>query len=284
METPQPRPDPFDELKDRHRRMWAMGDYKSVAGEVVPELGAVLAAEAGIRPGDYVLDVAAGTGNASIPAALAGASVVALDLTPELLAAGRGIAGDQGVEVDWVQGDAEDLPFPDGTFDAVISCVGVMFAPNHRLAAGELLRVCRPGGTIALLNWTPEGFVGELIAIMRDYQPPQTAVPGPPMWGREDYVAGLFEDGAFEDWQSRKQMVTVDRFENPEHFRDFFKANFGPVVGVYRGIGEDLERSAALDRELSSLAERHARSTSGGIEMDWEYLLVRGTAAGQGDP
>ena len=278
MDTPQPRPDPARELKDRHRRMWALGNYQSVAGEVVPELGTVLAAEAGISPGDYVLDVAAGTGNASIPAALAGARVVALDLTPELLDAGRVIAGNQSVELEWVQGDAEDLPFQDGTFDAVISCVGVMFAPNHRQAAAELLRVCRPGGTIALLNWTPEGFVGELIGIMRDYQPPQAAAPGAPLWGREDYVAGLFESGALEDWQSRKQMVTVDRFANPEHFRDFFKANFGPVVGVYRGIGEDLERTAALDRELSSLAERHARGTADGIEMDWEYLLVRGTA------
>ncbi len=280
METPQPQSDPARELKDRHRRMWALGDYKSIAGEVVPELGAVLAAEAGIGPGDYVLDVAAGTGNASIPAALTGASVVALDLTPELLAAGRGIAAAQGVELDWMQGDAEDLPFQDGTFDAVISCVGVMFAPNHRKAAAELVRVCRPGGTIALLNWTPEGFVGELIAIMRDYQPPQAAVPGPPLWGREDYLSGLFEPDAVQGWQSRKQVITVDRFQTPEHFRDFFKANFGPVVGVYRGIGEDLERSAALDRELSSLAERHARGTADGIEMDWEYLLVRATAAG----
>lgn len=279
METPQSRPDPSRELKDRHRRMWALGDYKSVAGEVVPELGTVLAAEAGIGPGDYVLDVAAGTGNASIPAAQAGARVVALDLTPELLEAGQAIAGDRGVELDWLQGDAEDLPFPDSTFDAVISCVGVMFAPDHRQAAAELLRVCRPGGTVALLNWTPEGFVGELIAIMRDYQPSQAAVPGPPLWGRQDYVSGLF-GGGVQDWQGRQQMVTVDRFENPGHFLEFFKADFGPVVGVYHGIGEDPERSAALDRELSSLAERHARSTAGGIEMDWEYLLLRGTAAG----
>lgn len=279
MNAPQPRPDPFRELKDRHRRMWALGDYKSVAGEVVPELGAVLAAESGIGPGDYVLDVAAGTGNASIPAALAGATVVALDLTPELLEAGSALAGEQGLELEWVEGDAEDLPFADGSFDAVISCVGVMFAPNHRQAAAELLRVCRPGGTVALLNWTPEGFVGELIGIMSDYQPPQAAAPGPPLWGQEDYVAGLFAPGIV-DWQSRKQMVTVDRFQTPEHFQEFFKANFGPVVGAYRGLGGDPERSAALDRELSSLAERHARSTADGIEMDWEYLLLRGTAAG----
>ncbi|MER1995180.1 MAG: class I SAM-dependent methyltransferase [Arthrobacter sp.] len=280
METPQPLPDPARELKDQHRRMWALGNYRSVAAEVTPELGDVLAAEAGVGPGDYVLDVAAGTGNASIPAAMTGARVVALDLTPELLAAGQDIAVGRGLELDWLEGDAEELPFPDSTFDAVMSCVGVMFAPNHRRAAAELVRVCRPGGTIALLNWSPEGFVGELIAIMRDYQPAQAAVPGPPLWGREDYVAGLFAAGALEGWQSRKQVVTVDRFEDPDHFRDFFKENFGPVVGVYRGIGEDLERSAALDRELASLAERHARGTANGIEMDWEYLLVRATAAG----
>lgn len=280
MDTPQSRPGQSREPKDQHRRMWALGDYASVASEVVPGLGAVLAAEAGISAGDYVLDVAAGTGNASIPAAQAGARVVALDLTPELLEAGQGLPGAQGVELEWVEGDAEDLPFTDDTFDAVISCVGVMFAPNHRQSAAELLRVCRPGGTIALLNWTPEGFVGELMAIMRDYQPPQAAVPGPPLWGREDYVTGLFQEGTVTGWVSRKQMATVDRFENPEHFQEFFKANFGPVVGVYRGIGDDLERTAALDRELSALAERHARGTADGIEMDWEYLLLRGTAAG----
>ncbi|KPN18714.1 class I SAM-dependent methyltransferase [Arthrobacter sp. Edens01] len=277
METSHPQPGPDSELKNRHRRMWALGDYKSVAAEVVPELGAVLAAEAGIGPGDYVLDIAAGTGNASIPAALAGADIVALDLTPELLEAGRAIAGSQGIDLEWVEGDAEDLPFDNGTFDAVISCVGVMFAPNHQRAAAELLRVCRPGGTIALLNWTPEGFVGELMSIMRDYQPPQAAVPGPPLWGRQDYVSGLF-GGGVQDWQGRQQMVTVDRFENPGHFLEFFKANFGPVVGVYRGLGEDIERTAALDRELTSLAERHARAADNGIEMDWEYLLLRGTA------
>lgn len=280
MDTPQSRPHQSSELKDRHRRMWALGDYGSVASQVVPELGAALAVEAGISAGDYVLDVAAGTGNASIPAAQTGARVVALDLTPELLEAGRGAAGAQGLDLEWVEGDAEDLPFKDATFDAVISCVGVMFAPNHRQSAAELVRVCRPGGTIGLLNWTPEGFVGELIAIMRDYQPPQAAAPGPPLWGREDYVTGLFQEGTVTGWRSRKEMVTVDRFENPEHFQEFFKANFGPVVGAYRLIGDDLERSAALDRELSSLAERHARSTAGGIEMDWEYLLLRGTAAG----
>ncbi|MBF4995056.1 class I SAM-dependent methyltransferase [Arthrobacter gandavensis] len=268
------------ERKAQHRRMSALGGYAAVASEVVPGLGAVLSAEAGISAGDYVLDVAAGTGNASIPAAQAGARVVALDLNPELLEAGRSLAGAQGVELDWVEGDAEDLPFQGDTFDAVISCAGVMFAPDHRQAAAELVRVCRPGGTIALLNWTPEGFVGELIAIMGDYQRSQPAGPGAPLWGREDYVTGLFPHGTVTGWRSRKEMATVDRFEDPEHFQEFCKTNLGPAVGVYRGIGNDPERSAALDRELSSLAERHARGSARGMEMDWEYLLLRGTAAG----
>ncbi|UPO78177.1 methyltransferase domain-containing protein [Arthrobacter sp. Helios] len=279
MRTPDASPDPDRALKDRHRKLWALGNYGAVAGEVIPGLGAALVEEAGIGPGDYVLDVAAGTGNAAIPAAMAGASVVAVDLTPELLQAGKDASGGR-MDLEWVEGDAENLPFEDGVFDAVISCVGVMFAPNHVKSAAELSRVCKPGGTVALLNWTPEGFIGEMFGIMRDYQPtPPPGAASPPMWGSEDYIGALL-DGLVDGVATQRATVTVDRFTEPDHFRDFFKANYGPTMGVYRGLGGDAERTAALDRELSGLAERHARTTDAGIEMDWEYLLLRGTGRG----
>ena len=159
-------------LKARHRTMWALGDYPAVAVDMIAELGPVLVSATGVRRGDRVLDVAAGSGNAAVPAALTGAEVVASDLTPELFEAGRQLAKEQGAELTWEEGDAEALPYPDSSFDVVLSCVGVMFAPHHQRAADELVRVCRPGGTIGLLSWTPTGFVGELFRTMKPYAPP----------------------------------------------------------------------------------------------------------------
>ena len=137
-------------LKARHRAMWALGDYPALASDLIAELGPALVQAAGIRSGDRVLDVAAGAGNVAIPAALAGARVVASDLTPQLFDAGRRQAAERGAELEWREADAEALPFGDGEFDAVLSCVGVMFAPPHPAAADELVPVCRPGGTIGL--------------------------------------------------------------------------------------------------------------------------------------
>jgi SAM-dependent methyltransferase len=155
----------------KHRALWASGDYPTVAADLIPGLGATLVEAAGITAGQRVLDVGAGTGNAAIPAALRGADVVASDLTPELLTAGEQIAAARGAQLQWVEADAHALPFENGEFDAVLSCVGVMFAPFHERAAAELLRVCRPGGTIGLLSWTPEGFVGRLFATMKPFAP-----------------------------------------------------------------------------------------------------------------
>jgi len=259
-------------LKAKHRAMWALGDYPTVAAEIIPDLGAVLVEACGVRPGDRVLDVAAGSGNAAIPAALAGASVVASDLTPELFDAGRGHASRHGVEVEWREADAEALPFADGEFDVVLSCVGVMFAPHHQAAADELARVCRPGGTIGLLSWTPEGFIGQMLGTMRPYAPPPP--PGaqpPPLWGNEDHVLTLLGDRV-TDTNARRQMVTVDRFANSEAFRDYFKTRYGPTIAAYRGIAEDPDRVAALDLGLAELAQRHDRGSETTI-MDWEYLL-----------
>jgi SAM-dependent methyltransferase len=219
-----------------------------------------------------VLDVAAGSGNAAIPAALAGASVVASDLTPELLEVGRRLAAQRGATARWEEADAEALPYGDAEFDAVISCVGVMFAPHHRAAADELLRVCRPGGKIGLLSWTPEGFVGEMFKVMKPYAPPPPpGVQPPPLWGSESHVRELLGDRV-SDVVARRQTVTVDRFDSPESFRDYFKANYGPTVAAYRGIAEDPERVSALDRDLVELARRHGLDGSKSA-MEWEYLL-----------
>jgi len=260
------------ELKAKHRAMWALGDYPALAGDIIADLGPALVRACRIRPGDRVLDVAAGSGNAAIPAARAGAGVVASDLTPELLAAGQREAERQGAELEWRQADAEDLPFAAGEFDTVMSCLGVMFAPHHQASADELVRVCRPGGTIGLLNWTPEGFIGQMFATMKPYAPPPPpAAQPPPLWGREDHVRSLLGDRV-TDVRAARQTVRVSLFGRPEDFRDYFKARYGPTIAVYRGLADDPQRAVALDAELAELAQRHDRGTGPTI-MEWEYLL-----------
>lgn len=160
------------ELKARHRAMWASGDYASMVETWITPLGPVLVEACGIGPGMRVLDVGAGSGNASIPAAERGASVVASDLTPELLDAGRARAESMGLELEWVEADAEHLPFPDEEFDVVMSSIGAMFVPHHQEVANEFVRVCRPGGTIGLASWTPEGMIGGLFRTMGPFAPP----------------------------------------------------------------------------------------------------------------
>ncbi len=260
------------ELKAKHRAMWALGDYPAVADEIIPSLGPVLVQAANVQPGDRVLDVAAGSGNAAIPAAMAGATVVASDLTPDLLEHGRIDAEARGLEIDWREADAEALPFSDAEFDIVMSSVGVMFAPHHQASADELVRVTRPGGTIALLSWTPEGFIGEMFATMKPYAPPPP--PGaqpPPLWGSEAHVRDLFGERV-TDVEARKVQLVVDQFDRPEAFREYFKRTYGPTIAVYRFIGEDPERVAALDRDLDDLARRSGLDGES-TTMQWEYLL-----------
>ncbi|MEW2630695.1 methyltransferase domain-containing protein [Streptomyces sp. NPDC048389] len=260
-------------LKAKHRKMWALGDYPAVAGDLIPGLGAVLVRACGVKADDRVLDVAAGTGNAAIPAALAGADAVACDLTPELLDAGRRSAGQQDVGLVWQEADAEALPFEDGEFDTVMSCVGVMFAPHHEAAADELVRVCRPGGTIGLLNWTPEGFIGQMFAVMRPYAPaPPPGTQPPPLWGNEEHVRTLLGDRV-ADVEASRATVEVDRFKRPEAFRDYFKTAYGPTIAIYRSIADSPDRVAELDRSLVELARQHGCG-SGRSTMEWEYLLL----------
>jgi SAM-dependent methyltransferase len=206
-----------------------------------------------------------------VPAARAGGDVVASDLTPELFDAGRAFAAAQGVTVRWEEGDAEALPYADASFDVVLSCVGTMFAPHHQETADELVRVCRPGGRIGLISWTPEGFVGELFRTMKPYAPPPP--PGaqpPPRWGDEEHVRALLGDRV-TDVRTEKRTVTVSAFDSPETFRSYWRETYGPTIVAYRNIADDPARTAELDRELAALAERHDR---GGGAMAWEYLLL----------
>ncbi|WP_152361350.1 class I SAM-dependent methyltransferase [Microlunatus speluncae] len=258
-------------LKAKHRATWALGNYTAVAVDVIAALGPVLVSACRIGPDDRVLDIAAGSGNVAIPAALTGADVVASDLTPELLAAGERIAAEQGASLTWREADAEALPFADGEFDVVVSCVGTMFAPHHQATADELVRVCSSGGRIGLISWTPQGFIGQLFATMKPYAPPPPpGVQPPPLWGDEDHVRGLLGDRVGK-LQLRRQELVVDRFGEPDAFRTFFTTNYGPTIATYRNIADDPERTAALDAALDDLAARF-RSDDG--TMRWEYLLV----------
>lgn len=259
-------------LKAKHRAMWALGDYPAIADGLIPELGPVLVDACRVTTGQRVLDVAAGTGNAAIPAARTGASVVASDLTPDLLATGKAHADAAGLSLEWVEADAEALPFDDGEFDTVLSCVGVMFAPHHQASADELVRVCKPGGTIGLLSWTPSGFIGQMFATMKPYAPPPP--PGaqpPPLWGDADHVRALFGDRV-SDVSAVRQDLRVEIYPTPESFRDTFKVQYGPTIAAYRGLADDADRTAALDRELADLARRYDRG-DGSTVMDWEYLV-----------
>jgi SAM-dependent methyltransferase len=258
-------------LETKHRALWALGDYATVATEVVAPLGPVLVQECRIGPGDRVLDVAAGSGNVAVPAAVAGANVVASDLVPELMRRGAALADSRGVDVQWREANAEALPFDDGAFDAVLSCVGVMFAPDHQRAAGELVRVCRSGGTIGLISWTPQGFIGEMFSIMKPYVPlPPPGAGSPPMWGDADYVCELL-GGRVTDVVAQRRTLTVDHFGSGAAFRDFFKAHYGPTISAYRGIAERPDRVAALDADLAELGDRYLAGSS---TMEWEFLLL----------
>ncbi len=259
------------DIKVRHRAMWAMGDYGSVAADLIPTLGQILVDATGIAAGDHVLDVAAGSGNASLPAAARGARVVASDLTPELFDAGRQQAASRGLTLEWLEADCEALPFGDGAFDAVISCVGVMFAPLHQKSADELVRVARPGGTIGLLNWTPTGFIGQMFTKMKPYAPPPP--PGaqpPPLWGDEEHVRRLLGNRV-TDVVSRRQHVRVDHFVDASAFLGYFKEQFGPTIAAYKGIQDEPHRVRDLDEALIELARCH--DLGGGV-MEWEYLLL----------
>jgi len=266
----------LDPLKTKHRAVWGLGDYPSVADTCIPSLGEVLVQACGVGPGDRVLDVAAGSGNAALPAASREAHVTASDLNEGLLAECARRAAEGGVDLSCTPADAEALPFDDAAFDVVMSCVGVMFAPHHQAAADELVRVCRPGGRVAVLSWTPGGFIGQLFAAMKPFvaAPPPGAQP-PPLWGDPDHVRTLVGD-ALRDVEVRTASVTVDAFSGPAAFRAFFADYYGPTIAAYRGLGSDTERIRELDQALEGVAAAHWNADG---SMQWEYVIVTGTRA-----
>ena len=257
-------------LAATHRAMWALGDYALMAEEVMAPLGPLLVAAAGIEPGVRVLDVAAGSGNISLPAAETGATVVSTDLTPELLQRSKARAAERGLTLDYREANAQALPFGDDEFDTVISAIGVMFAPDHQSAANELVRVCRPGGTIGLISWTQEGFFGRMLAAIRPYRPSlSAALPPSALWGREAYVGGLLGDRV-RGVKTQREMLGVNRFDSSEAVHSYFKNHYGPTIEAYANIGENAVLAAELDTLLIELAQQYLADGA----MQWEYLLL----------
>lgn len=264
------------ELKARHRAMWASGDYPSMVETFLLPLGPTLVQACGIGPGMTVLDVAAGTGNASIPAAQTGAKVTASDLTPELLDAGRARAESEGLVLDWVQADAEHLPFEDASFDVVMSSIGAMFAPHHQEVADELVRVCRPGGTIGMLNWTPEGMIGALFRTMGPFAPaPPPGAQSPPLWGSEDHVKELF--GSRVDFDTmRREDLTITAFEHPRDYGEHFKAKYGPTIAAQANARKNGQEAEFIDA-VNEFCDEWNRGTPDNARFEQEYLIVAGT-------
>jgi SAM-dependent methyltransferase len=258
-------------LKDAHRKTWASGDYARIA-ELVTDVGERVVQRAGVEAGSDVLDVAAGTGNASIPAARAGAQVIATDLTPELFTAGRHRAGRAGVELEWIAADAEDLPFEDERFDYVLSSLGVQFAPRHEVVASELVRVCRPGGMIVLGNWAADGYIGRFWTVMGPYLPPPPAYASPPAaWGRPKHVEQLFADYSVE--------LTFERYsldfeaDSAAAFIDTLADFYGPLLQARNKLTAT-GRWEALRDELIALSTELNQAGESGFRAPSEYLVT----------
>jgi len=257
----------LDQMKRATRATWAAGDYDAVALRQLWPVGERVVRLAGVAPGEDVLDVACGTGNAAIRAAQAGADVVGVDLTPELFEAGRRHAAEAGVRVEWVEGDAEALPAEDESFDVVLSVFGCMFAPRHRLAAGEIARVLRPGGRLCIAAWTPEGAVGEMFRTLGGHLPPPPPFAEPPLlWGTEDHVRELFEESGVEV-EFARETVDFAEFASIDEELEFSATKFGPML-MARRLLEPQGRWQALLDDFRRLIE-----TSSGPA---EYLVTSG--------
>lgn len=255
-------------IKGRQQRMWASGDYAAVGSRIHP-IAERLCESADLLAGSRVLDVATGSGNAAIAAARCGCEVTGIDYVPELLDRARGRARAEGLAVDFVEADAEALPFPDARFDAVLSVVGVMFAHDQQRAAAELVRVCRPGGTIALASWTPKGFVGDMLRLVGRYVPPPPGVRPPVQWGERTRLGELLGDGASRI--HAEDRIYTFRYRSADEFADFFLTNYGPTERVAAALDET--QRAAFRSDLAALAAEASRLPAGGpVAIPAAYL------------
>ena len=257
-------------IKDGQRMMWTIGDYPDIA-RTIAGVAELVVERAQAEPGEPLLDVATGSGNVAIPAALAGAQVTGLDLTPKLLDVARQRAAEAGVEITFVEGDAEELPFDDRSFDRVTSCFGVMFAPRQEVAAGELVRVARPGARIVVAAWTPEGLNGQMFKTVGSYMPPPPPELKPPVvWGTEERVGELFADSGAE-LSFERHMVTFEH-ASPESWLEYNERVLGPAIMAKSAL-EPQGKWEALRGDLLELYTDNNEAGDGSFRARAEYLL-----------
>lgn len=256
-------------VKQRQQAGWASGDF-AVIGVTLQIVGESLAEAADIRANEDVIDIAAGNGNATLAAARRFARVVSTDYVPALLEKGRARAEAEGLAVTFRVADAEALPFADASFDAALSTFGVMFAPDHRRAASEMLRVLRPGGRIGMANWTPDGFIGQLFTIIGKYLPPPAGVVSPARWGEEVYLRDLFGRAAEQVHVQRKFFNF--RYASAAHWLQVFRDYYGPVHKAF--VALDQAGTVALEQDLSTLLERSNTAGAHSLVVPAEYLEV----------
>jgi ubiquinone/menaquinone biosynthesis C-methylase UbiE len=255
------------QVKQRQQQMWASGDFHAVATLIQP-VADTLCEAVDLQAGWRVLDVACGSGNAAIAAARCGCEVVGIDYVPALLARGRRRAEAEGVTIDFLEGDAEAIVFPDGSFDAVLSVYGAMFAPNQHQAASELARVCRPGGRIGLATWTPDGFIGEMLKVVAGHVPPPAGVASPLLWGSEAHLAELFGDRVSS--LAYTERTFTFRFESAAAFVDFFRTYYGPTLKAFDAV--DGAGADALFSDLTDLVTRYAGTSDGPVAIPAAWL------------
>lgn len=262
----------LEEIKARQPAIWASGDYSKVAWVTVP-LADTMVEAVELRPGSKVLDVATGTGHVALAAARRFCVVVGVDFVPALLDVARRRAAAEGLEVTFIEGDAENLPCSDGEFDYELSAIGAMFAPNQEKTASELLRVTRSGGTIGMINWTPTGFVGEVFKTVAKYVPPPPDLKPATLWGTEERVRELLGSGVSHLVFKRDRLR--QRFLSPEHYADFFLTWYGPILKA----SESMEPSTreAFRADLIAVASRFNSATDGSAAIDSDYMIVIAT-------
>ncbi|MCA1624814.1 MAG: class I SAM-dependent methyltransferase [Acidobacteria bacterium] len=261
----------MEALKTKLKATWTAGDFGQIAQSYAPG-AAEFIERLDLQSGEKVLDVACGTGNLSIPAARAGASVTGVDIAPNLIEQARKIAESEGVNCQFDEGDAEALPYADGSFDTVITMFGAMFAPRPNKVAEELMRVCRSSGRIAMANWTPTGFIGKMFKLTGSYVPPPN-MPSPVLWGDEAAVRERLKEG-ISDLQLNRRMITFNFPFSPKEVVEFFRTYYGPTQKAFAALDRDKDKQTALRRELENLWEEHNKATGGATAVESEYLEV----------